>query len=346
MGIWTVSSGAGAVLADSSNATTNFTGLAGVNYTLEWTIGTSAACSTSNDFATISFMKSPSSQICYATVDTAYGGDTVVKIFWQKPIESYVAGYVIYREKAGQGFVPVATVSNALFSSYADSSARPTQQAERYKIATIDSCGNSTDVPSALAHQTILLQGSIDVTGSLVNLDWDAYIGINDPTRYYTVIRDNLGNGVWDSIAATPWSITAANIGNANLYPNANYAVDLVWQGTCTPSQRMMSGFNKTRSNIKNRNALPVGITKNVSSKAISIYPNPAKNEVTISGLSAAVKEIELYNLLGEKCFAPVYSKREGDRVIIDVSKIASGVYTIQIKTIDFIEMRKLVIER
>lgn len=109
-------------------------------------------------------------------------------------------GYIVYREKSGQGFVAIDTISNALYSSYIDSSARPESTVERYKIATLDSCGNTSDISNGTIHQTMLLQGALDPTNTYIGWDWQPYLGISDAGRYYRIMRDNNGTGVWDSV--------------------------------------------------------------------------------------------------------------------------------------------------
>ncbi len=335
-------------LLNGSTITGATSGLYAANASGEYTVSITGAgnCSTLSGIVELNPVPEPT-QLCFATIDTAYGGDTVVKLFWQKPAQAFVKGYVIYREIAGQGFVAIDTVSNTLFSSYSDSTANPTQQSERYKITTLDSCGSSSDISLSTVHQTILLQGSIDVTGSTVNLDWDAYLGITDPTRFYRIMRDNLGNGVWDSIGATPWSISAVNSGFANLYPNANYAVDLVWQGTCTASQRVMAGYSSSRSNIKNKNAFPVGSKKLIAPTGLSIYPNPAQKQVTVEfNLTENNAVLYLTDVLGRRVLENQLSDLKGKtKIQLNLEEFSPGVYSINLQSESNNTIQKLVIE-
>lgn len=318
-------------LAISGANDTNYSASNGGDYAI--IITNHGVCSDTSAITTIN--PTPmATDLCYASIDTAYGGKTVAKVFWQKPAQPYVKGYVIYREKSGQGFVPIDTISNTLYSSYIDSSARPESTVERYKIATLDSCGNQSDIGNSTIHQTMLLQGALDPTNTYIGWDWEQYLGISDPTRYYRIMRDKFGTGVWDSIKSTPWSVTSWNDTAIN-YPTAKYAVDLVWQGNCEASQRIMAGFNTSRSNIKNRAAITVGIAKNNLFNVPIIYPNPVQNLVNIQFESFSKNAvIYLIDVLGNNILEKNLDHLNGEtRVQLSLDKIAPGVYFIILKT-------------
>lgn len=56
------------------------------------------------------------------------------------------------------------------------------------------------------------------------------------------------------------------------------------------------------------------------------IYPNPATNSITIKGEGFENEEVEIYNMLGQKVMNRALVANES---VIDVSKLANGVYTI-----------------
>lgn len=72
--------------------------------------------------------------------------------------------------------------------------------------------------------------------------------------------------------------------------------------------------------------------------KNIQLFPNPAKHQLTISGvLTNEIKDLVLYNLHG------VLLKRFEPNTILDIADIASGVYLIKIETQNTIDFLKLV---
>lgn len=61
----------------------------------------------------------------------------------------------------------------------------------------------------------------------------------------------------------------------------------------------------------------------------LKIYPNPASSKLTISGDAIANQIIEIYNLLGQKV---MQTELLTDSTTLDVSKLATGVYSIRFK--------------
>jgi hypothetical protein len=79
-GFWTIVSGSGGVLTDSSIYNTTFRGLPGVNYALQWTISTE--CGSTNDKVTVRF----------ASINHHIG-------------DSYAGGVIFYLDESGGGLV-------------------------------------------------------------------------------------------------------------------------------------------------------------------------------------------------------------------------------------------------
>ena len=82
---------------------------------------------------------------------------------------------------------------------------------------------------------------------------------------------------------------------------------------------------------------------KENAGNAIVLSPIPATNEITIYDLRFTISELEIYDVLGEKCLIPALSKGEGVRV--DVSVLHSGIYFVRIKTDAGISTAKFVKE-
>ena len=81
------------------------------------------------------------------------------------------------------------------------------------------------------------------------------------------------------------------------------------------------------------------------SGSALVVYPNPAKNLLTVdfSGLSRDVREIVLADMLG----APVYSSGaltgKKSRISFSAGGIANGVYVLSVKTDDGLQINRRV---
>jgi hypothetical protein len=69
------------------------------------------------------------------------------------------------------------------------------------------------------------------------------------------------------------------------------------------------------------------------SEKKIRLYPNPTKNTMIIEGIDATVQNIRIYNVIGTQVIQEIpTNKKQGDRLVLDLSSLPMGVYFITIK--------------
>ena len=67
--------------------------------------------------------------------------------------------------------------------------------------------------------------------------------------------------------------------------------------------------------------------------KGFSLYPNPARNQITIESISTeSIEELTLFNPLGQEILQRSYSENI-QKVILPTSRIKAGFYFIQVKT-------------
>lgn len=94
---------------------------------------------------------------------------------------------------------------------------------------------------------------------------------------------------------------------------------------------------------------LNVGINSVSAEEGIFIYPNPADKKLSVTGNQLSVKkEIEIYNVFGEKIFAltPTLASAGEGRFSMDVSGFAPGIYFVKVITESRIFLQKLLIRR
>lgn len=297
----------------------------------------------------INFKPIPLAEICRTTIDSA-SQKTILE--WQKPIESYVNGYVIFRENAG-AFVNIDTVSNASYSAYLDTGSHPALQAEKYKIAVLDSCGNVGDISLPFEHQTIRLYGSIQ-PGGIAKLYWTDYIGINDSNRYFNLLRDTIGSGPFkDTLASniSPMALMSKTDLTSAAYPLCRYVVEMVYTSNCNPSQRVQVNRSTSRSNIKNKVALfdSSGVGMEDFEKhfqGIQVYPNPAHDLLAIQMNSKdLINEIVLYDLLGKTVRNETHLNTPKSTVLINLLGIEKGIYFLNIQSGIYFYKTKLIID-
>lgn len=332
--------------SDSSSITVNYSAYSSSGNVSVYGTNTCGNGSASN--LAINFLPIPEVQICYATVDSA---TQQVEIFWQKPSETYINGYVIYRETPpGSGnYLNIDTVDNTLFSSYLDVNSFPTIDTISYKIASLDSCGNIGDISAASDHQTIYLSGT-QGWGGTAKLYWNDYIGINDPNRYYYVLRDTSGNGPFNDTLAIryPGNLNYTDITSA-AYANCRYVIAMMADINCNPSQRILLSKNTSRSNIKNRAALlPDGFTNATANEVVKIYPNPAKELVNlVLPSSQNITLVKVNDILGQTLFSKeVFTKNSLKTTLpISLQNIKAGIYFVTIENENFVQSFKLKVE-
>lgn len=90
----------------------------------------------------------------------------------------------------------------------------------------------------------------------------------------------------------------------------------------------------------------PIGVNDMNSDNSIGVYPNPTNGGIiTVAVTSSGVeKQIEVYNLLGEKLFTmPVEANQK--EVKLDLSALSKGMYMIKVETGDGVLCKKIIKE-
>ncbi len=72
----------------------------------------------------------------------------------------------------------------------------------------------------------------------------------------------------------------------------------------------------------------PVSVEKNASKSAFSVYPNPAKDKVTVSFASGGTQLVMIYDILGSLKKSQLITSGS----TINVSDLAKGVYIMKIE--------------
>ena len=87
------------------------------------------------------------------------------------------------------------------------------------------------------------------------------------------------------------------------------------------------------------------GIIENSFASSIHLFPNPATNHLTITlGSSSKKAEITILDITGKIIYSTTAS--ETQKIEVNTKDFAEGIYVFQIKSADFIETRKLIVEK
>jgi hypothetical protein len=288
-------------------------------------------CAENSDSVTINIKGAPSPvQICMVTVDDSSKHNLIL---WDKTLATPdVIGFNVYREDLTNIYHQIGSVPMTSLSEYVDldGNANPNSTTKRYKLTTVDSCGNESVMSNY--HNTIYI-----VSSGGGQFSWNQLYTIEgsaNPVVQYILLRDDYNTNNWhavDSTAGTQFNINDVNF--ATFQPTANWRVATQWNISCNPTLRIGGGNSvqaaivKSKSNISNNRA--TGLNQAMGNVMANVYPNPAQNNLTINFTSAAKTSIKLRNLIGEEVITTEVQNQNTTQ--LDISKLTPGVYMLEL---------------
>ncbi len=274
-------------------------------------------------------------EICIVTVDSATGANLVV---WNEEPSSIIAGYNIYREtNVPNQFIKVGYQDYNNLSYFTDSLAFTWIKSYTYKISSVDNCGNES--PLSDKHKTIHVKMNF-YQGTLAHLIWDDYEGCL--YNSFFVNKYTIANG-WEYLDSLPRIVHTYN---TMIQQSAGtlFSIAIKKDGpACMATKASGSGgpYTQSVSNIED-NGIYVKTSKSAIEKNITIFPNPAKNMVTIIAGDNNMEQISIVDITGKII---ITKKTKQEQISIDVSNLSKGIYLIKIKTTIGLAVNKLIIE-
>lgn len=295
-------------------------------------------------YVTITAVPTPTPSICMVTVD-AHSVNNF--IYWDQSAYTNVDSFIIYRETAPSVYSRIGAVSSDSLSQFEDTARSvgpangdPNLASYRYKIQILDTCGNYG--PMSPYHSTIYI-----IDNGLGEFSWAVPYTIEgspNPVTNYILLCDTANVDIWGPVQAVPGNDTLANDpGFSNHASIANWRVKTAWSISCTPTRTTV---NTTRSNIKHGSALSTGIAEAGMTGPVLVYPNPAKEEVTIA-LPPDIKiaKIRIENMMGQLLFNETISAgASGISKQINVAGYAKGLYLISVESNESKVFKKLIV--
>jgi hypothetical protein len=286
----------------------------------------------------------PTPSICIVGVDSATNTNFVV---WERQANPLIDSFKVYREST------VAGVYNLLGSTsindpglFHDPNSNPMQQAYRYKITAVDSCGMET--PPSDYHKTIHLSINAGLNNSW-NLIWSHYVGFNFGS--YRIYRgyDSTALQPLTQIQSTLNSFTDLNPPTGKVY----YQIEVVAPHSCFPDSlysKAQTNYNTSRSNNVNTTmAGGVGITEMlITDYSADVYPNPNDGSFELKIMSAKdeVYQIKVRNVLGQEIYTSEQFRAFGQEFrTIDLGKPSPGVYYLTLENNGQRLVKKLIIK-
>jgi hypothetical protein len=270
--------------------------------------------------------------ICLVTVDTSTNTNLVV---WEKPLTTSIDHFNIYRETSQAGLYQlIGQVPYTDESIYNDLVASPSVRSWRYKISSVDACGNEAEISEH--HKTIHLvinQG----LGSDYNLSWDSYEGFTYTS--FEIYRYTDLDG-WNPVSSMPISLFTYT----DTPPTENgltYIVVVDAPQLCSTAKAQ--DFNTTRSN-KDRGALaaPQGISEEVLENSISIYPTPANEFVTMNNDNS---ETVTYMILDMEGRVVSTGTLKPGLTTVNTAELSNGLYHVSVMMHETTISKKLIIQ-
>jgi hypothetical protein len=252
--------------------------------------------------------------ICLVTVDETTGKNNVV---WEPITSELINSYVILKEtNVANEYAQIGTVdygSNGLFE---DVNSNPQVQANRYKLALIDTCGIQSSASSF--HKTIHLTTNLGV-GNNVNLIWSNYEGFDFGS--YSIYRGTSPNtlNLLSTIASNLNSYTDVNPPAGETY----YMIEVVGV-SCDPSRTLVY----SHSNILDTS---VGVEDYLST-AISLYPNPSSSIINLQVTGVLLgEEYIVFDAVGKVIFK---NKIQSTNEIIHLENFNNGNYFVKVNEV------------
>ena len=153
-----------------------------------------------------------------------------------------------------------------------------------------------------------------------------SYSNVSGYSYQFTNLSQNATGQIWNFGAATDTSVNPV----FTFAAPGTYPVQLIV-------------FNACDSDTSIQVISPVGINEIDLPEQVSIYPNPAVNQLSITNYQSSIKKLEFFNVLGEKVFELQTSKLRPQA--IDISQLAAGIYFLKISG-NFTTTKKLVVQK
>ncbi len=251
--------------------------------------------------------------ICLVTVDEATGKNNVV---WEPVTSDLINSYVVLKEtNVANVYAQIGTVAYGSNGLFEDVNSNPQVQANRYKLALIDTCGILSS--NSDYHKTIHLSTNQGL-GNNVNLIWSGYEGFDFGS--YNIYR---------GASAASMTLLTTIASNLDSYTDINPPVGEVYymievEGvSCDPQRTLVY----SHSNILDAS---VGVNEYASS-IVSLFPNPASTSINLQVNSELVgKDFIIYDAVGKVILK---DKITSTLQIINTSELAGGNYILKVET-------------
>jgi len=306
-----------------SNGTLNGTSI-NVNQSGSYfvTVTDDTGCSTTSIPIDVNFSILEPVPVCIVTVDQITGKNNVV---WEPVTSDLINSYVVLKEtNVANEYVQIGTVAYGSNGIFEDINSNSQVQANRYKLALIDTCGILSS--GSNFHKTIHLAANQGI-GNNVNLMWSNYEGLDFGS--YSIYRGSSASSLnlLTTIASNLNSFTDVNPPVGETY----YMIEVAGV-SCDPQRVLVY----SHSNILDST---VGIEEFTSTR-ISLYPNPASTSITLLVNSPLIgEEYIVFDAIGKVIYK---NKIQSTNELIQLENFNNGNYFIKVNEL----VKRFVVEK
>ena len=159
---------------------------------------------------------------------------------------------------------------------------------------------------------------AVPINNELVKLNWQTGAEINND--YFTIERSRNGDK-WQEISRVDGAANASSLISYSVTDKHPYTGVSYYRLKQTDFDGKFENSEIKSVNINSKNNF-------------QIFPNPTNNQITILGKQVELREIVIYNTLGQDVTSLTQKiVKNGEQLVIDLSKLSSGVYYIKTKT-------------
>jgi hypothetical protein len=252
--------------------------------------------------------------ICLVTVDQTTGKNNVV---WEPVTSDMINLYVVLKEtNVANVYAQIGTVAYGSNGLFEDVNANPQVQANRYKLALIDTCGILSS--NSDFHKTIHLATNQGL-GNNVNLIWSGYEGFDFGS--YNIYR---------GASAGTMTLLTTIASNLDSYTDINPPVGEVYymievEGvSCDPQRTLVYSHSNVITTTTD------GVEE--LSNAISLYPNPATTSINLQVNTSLIgQEYIVFDAIGKVIYK---SKIQSTNEIIQLENFNNGNYFVKVNEV------------
>ena len=302
----------------------------------------------------VTVLTPPTPNICMVTVDSLSINNI---IYWDKISYTNVDSFIIHREVTSGVYKRIGAQAYNVLSQFIDTARSigaglangdPNKGTYRYKLQTVDTCGNYSTLSPY--HNTIFISHNTSGVFSWTT-PYTIEGQVTNPIANYILFCDTANINVWTPVSVVTGSQqTAVDTGYMHHANIANWRVDATGF-SCNPTARLaggglnnpMAAKAKSHSNQNTNRNQATGI-KVQNANQVNVYPNPASSVLNIGFAYAPAGKvtIKVISIIGSEIFSQTYNQM-GTNIALDISKYESGAYLVQITTDNLSEIKKIV---